>query len=204
MPTGSRIARENAATVVEKVHVKHQSKRDLRAGLLNARAALSAAERCSHDAAIAAAVLGWLSAHPAQVLGVYWPIRNEPDLHGLYAQLAASEVQLALPVMTGSDRPLSFAKWMPGEEMEIDRWGIATPRVILNVMPDALLIPCVGYDLRRFRLGYGAGYYDRTLATDPRPQAIGIAYTTCRTEFEVEPHDCAMDIVLTEATRTQD
>lgn len=199
MPTGPRIARENAATVVEKVQVKHQSKRDLRANLLNTRAALSDAERLANDAAIGAAVVAWLRAHPTRVLGVYWPIRGEPDLRSLYAQLAAGGMQLALPVMVGADAPLLFARWVPGDEIKIDRWGIATPGIVAGITPQALLIPCVGYDTRGFRLGYGAGYYDRTLEAAPRPQAIGIAYTAGRAEFAVETHDRAMDVVITEA-----
>ena len=198
MPTDSRIARENATTVAEKAHVKHQSKRDLRTTLLNARVALAATERRAHDAAIGLTVAAWLAAHPAQVLGVYWPIRGEPDLHGLYARLEASGVRLALPVMVGADAPLTFAAWSPGDAIQIDRWGIATPINTLVVQPQALLIPCVGYDTRRFRLGYGAGYYDRTLTSVPRPQAIGIAYSGSRADFEVESHDRAMDVVITE------
>ena len=199
MPTSSRIARENDPTVVEKVHVKHQSKRDLRTSLLNARAALPVAERIANDAAISAAVLAWLKVHPVRILGVYWPIRGEPDLRGLYAQLVATGVALALPVMTGVEAPLMFAGWTPGEAMQIDRWGIATPSVVVSATPQALLIPCVGYDTRGFRLGYGAGYYDRTLAATPRPQAIGIAYSAGRAAFTVEAHDRAMDVVITEA-----
>ena len=199
MPTGLRIARENAATVVEKVHVKHQSKRDLRTRLLNARAALPALDREAHDAAIGAAVLAWLSAHPVQVLGVYWPIRGEPDLRDVYAKLATSGVRLALPVMVGTDAPLVFHAWAPGDTVDMDRWGIATPKAAVAVMPQALLIPCVGHDALGFRLGYGAGFYDRTLAIPPRPQAIGIAYASGRAEFEVEPHDRAMDVLISEA-----
>ena len=194
-----RIARENTATVAKKVHVKHQSKRDLRASLLNVRAALSDAERLANDAAIGAAVVVWLRTHPVRILGVYWPIRGEPDLRSLYGQLAAGGMQLALPVMVGADAPLIFARWAPGDEMQIDRWGIATPSVVTGVTPQTLLIPCVGYDTRGFRLGYGAGYYDRTLAATPRLQAIGIAYTAGRTEFAVEAHDRAMDVVITQA-----
>ena len=198
MPTGSRIARENAATVVEKVHVKHQSKRDLRASLLNARAALPDAERCAHDDAIGTAVVTWLRRHPVQVLGVYWPIRAEPDLRGSYAQLAAAGVQLALPVVAGKAAPLVFARWTPGDPVEIDRWGIATPVTTIHIAPQALLIPCVGFDGRGFRIGYGGGFYDRTLAADPRLEAIGIAYACGRTDFEAETHDRAMDVVITE------
>lgn len=199
MAIDPRIARENTATVVEKAHVKHQSKRDLRACLLNARAALPAAERIAHDAVIAAAVEAWLMQNPVQILGVYWPIRSEPNLRDLYAALAARGVRLALPVVVGVDAPLLFAAWAPGDAVILDRWGIATPDITVAVRPQALLIPCVGYDARGFRLGYGAGYYDRTLATHPPPQAIGIAYTTGLATFDVEPHDRALDVVITEA-----
>ena len=199
MPTGLRIARENAATVEQKAQMKHQSKGDLRAGLLNARAALPAVERHAHDVAIGAAVAAWLEARPVQVLGVYWPIRGEPDLRTLYGFLVRSGVQLALPVMAGADAPLTFAAWAPGDAVRLDCWGIGTPVVNDRVTPQALLIPCVGYDARGFRVGYGGGYYDRTLACPTPPQAIGIAYTCARADFEIESHDRAMDVVITEA-----
>ena len=202
MPTGSRIARGNAATVVEKVHVKHQSKRELRASLLKLRATLSEASRRAHDAAIGAAVTAWLKSYPVQVLGVYWPIRGEPDLREVYPQLIAAGVRLALPVMVENDAPLVFAGWAPGEPVEMDRWGIATPTAAVGITPQALLIPCVGYDGRGFRIGYGAGFYDRTLAHLPQVQAIGIAYTIGRADFEVEPHDRAMDVMITETAVT--
>jgi 5-formyltetrahydrofolate cyclo-ligase len=62
-----------------------------------------------------------------------------------------------------------------------------------------LLIPCVGFNTARFRLGYGGGFYDRTLALSPRPFALGIAYQLSRAEFAAQAHDVAMDTVLTEA-----
>ncbi|MBC7413635.1 MAG: 5-formyltetrahydrofolate cyclo-ligase [Herminiimonas sp.] len=180
--------------------MKQRSKRDLRTHLIDARSALPAAERSLHDAAIGAAVLRWLARHPVDSVGVYWPIRGEPDLRILYAHLAESGVQLALPLVIGADTPLAFAAWTPGDAVTLNRWGIGTPDVVVPVSPQVLLIPCVGYDAAGHRLGYGAGYYDRTLAEGAPPQAIGIAYTLSLAEFAVEAHDRPMDIVLTEAT----
>ncbi len=68
-----------------------------------------------------------------------------------------------------------------------------------EVAPELLLIPCVGFNQERFRLGYGGGFYDRTLAARPRPRAIGVAYECSRAEFSVEAHDIALDAVVTEA-----
>jgi 5-formyltetrahydrofolate cyclo-ligase len=70
------------------------------------------------------------------------------------------------------------------------------PQVI--VQPQALLIPCVGFNRQRMRLGYGGGYYDRTLAASPRPLAIGIAYRGSLATFAADPYDIALDAIITE------
>lgn len=207
MTSKSRIARASATTVAEKTHPAREadgepgaaSRAVLRRALLAARAAMPAEVRAAHDRAIAGGVSAWLARQAVTVLGVYWPIRCEPDLRALYKSLQADGIQLALPVMQGKDAPLLFAAWDAGAALEVDRWGIATPSARRVVMPQALLIPCVGFDASGYRLGYGAGFYDRTLASSPRPQAIGIAYAQARAAFTVAPHDIAMDLVITES-----
>src|ERR1700757_659094 len=100
-----------------------QNKVNLRHTLLTSRDALSADLRAHNDLAIGEHVINWLSAHPAKSLGVYWPIRNEPDLHAIYPVLAAQGVQLALPVVTDHHAPLKFLSWMPGDELAKDKMG---------------------------------------------------------------------------------
>ena len=133
------------------------------------------------------------------LLGVYWPIRGEPDLQDMYAGLTAAGVKLALPLITDHQSPLQFAAWTPGQAMVLDRWGIATPVATTLVAPHALLVPCLGFNDERFRLGYGGGYYDRTLAQAPRQTAIGVAHESGRTAFAAQIHDIAMDVIITEA-----
>lgn len=167
--------------------------------LLTQRQELTPEMRAQQDAALRRHLLEWLARNPVHCLGVYWPIRGEPDLRELYGELAERDVQLALPIVVAPDAPLSFSAWTPGEPMEKGAMKVpipAAPRQTLT--PEALLIPCVGFNRERVRLGYGGGFYDRTLAQTPRPIAIGIAYHQAVTDFAADLHDIALDIVLTD------
>ena len=175
----------------------------LRESLALVRRAIPAPQKSLWDAAIGHRVLAWWRAemaHAAGPLGVYWPLRGEPDLSIAYAELADSGVRLALPVVLARDAALGFAAWTPGEAMVKDSMGVAVPAV-LRVLerPPVLLVPCLGFDAQRYRLGYGGGYYDRTLAAQPRPLTVGIAYACQQTEFASAPHDVALDRMITEA-----
>ena len=178
-------------------------KADLRQALLAARRALDPADKARRDTQIGARVLDWWRRQAdagAAVLGVYWPLRGEPDLAPAYAQLAGSGVRLVLPVVLARGTALGFAEWRPGEAMEKDAMGVAVPAAArMAAPPDALLVPCLGFNEGGYRLGYGGGYYDRTLATLPRPATAGIAYACQAVHFAVLPHDVALDVVLTDA-----
>jgi 5-formyltetrahydrofolate cyclo-ligase len=178
------------------------AKAALRRHLLQARRAVSAELRAVWGQAIAARLQQWCGQHQPRSMGVYWPIQAEPDLLALYPALAASGIQLALPVVQGKDAPLTFIPWAPGDVMKKDAYGIPIPALRDKpVWPEVLLIPCVGFNPGKYRLGYGGGYYDRTLAAVPgsRPPAtIGIAYQSGLAEFGHEPHDAALDFVITE------
>jgi 5,10-methenyltetrahydrofolate synthetase len=178
---------------------KRPLKSELRSLLLATRHAVTAAQRAQSDAAISNRVLALHRAEPLRTLGVYWPIRSEPDLQNLYAELSAQGVSLALPFVLSKYQPLRFAAWKPGDPLEKDAMGIAVPANEKRfLLPEALLIPCVGFNAAAVRLGYGGGYYDRTLAVSPRPTAIGIAYECCKADFVSEPHDIPLDFVITE------
>ena len=171
----------------------------LRQTLLAHRQAIPAEVRSGWNAAIGARVRAWWNANPAQIIGVYWPIRNEPDLRDTYAVLAGKGVKLALPIVTNGNAPLAFVRWLPGAAMVKDAYGVMVPQDVSDIVkPDALLVPCVGFNAANIRLGYGGGFYDRTLAEPPRPLAIGIAYECCRADFAGDPHDIALDEVITE------
>ncbi|OGB27699.1 MAG: 5-formyltetrahydrofolate cyclo-ligase [Burkholderiales bacterium RIFCSPLOWO2_02_FULL_57_36] len=174
------------------------NKTDLRRSLLAARGVIATdlRERC--DMAIAERICMWLKENPVQSLGVYWPIKSEPDLRALYDDLSRKGIKLALPVVTGQDAPLAFAAWTPGDTLARDACGVPTPVERNLIRPEGLLIPCVGFNADNIRLGYGGGYYDRTLAEKPRPIAIGIAYSSARAAFNAGPHDVALDLVITD------
>lgn len=170
----------------------------LRRTLLSVRSAIDASARQRMDSSICNAVLAWWSTHPVPELGVYWPIRGEPDLRFAYAELAARGARLSLPVVIGKHAPLKFSAWTPDDALAQDELGLPIPAVLRWVLPAALLIPCVGFNACRMRLGYGGGFYDQTLAGETRPLAIGIAYACGLTVFEADPHDVPLDRVITE------
>lgn len=171
----------------------------LRRMLLNTRHAIPESQKNEWDAAIAARVEERLRALSIESLGVFWPIRGEPDLLALYERLAQAGMALSLPVVVGKGLPLEFAAWQPGDAMIKDAFGVPTPaqKRMVN-MPQALLIPCVGFNAQCFRLGYGGGFYDRTLAAPPRPVTLGIAYSCQGIEFTPGPRDIALDEIITE------
>jgi len=170
----------------------------LRRELLANRQAIPPEVRRDFDALIGAHVLAWHDRHPAGVIGVYWPIRGEPDLRECYAALAARGVRLALPIVVDKDAPLRFIEWKPGDAMTKDAYGVSVPVSGNPLQPDALLIPCVGFNEGRYRLGYGGGFYDRTLERTPRPVTVGIGYECARTRFDADAHDVPLDYLITE------
>ncbi|WP_229505658.1 5-formyltetrahydrofolate cyclo-ligase [Massilia genomosp. 1] len=177
----------------------------MRATLKAARRALDPLDKARRDALIGARVLAWWRAHSTreadQVLGVYWPLRGEPDLQPLYLELARAGVPLALPLVVAPDSALAFVAWVPGEAMVSDRMGVAVPAEQRMVdRPGLLLVPCLGFTAERYRLGYGGGYYDRTLEDAPRPVTVGVAYQADQVAFAEGQHDVALDVVLTEGS----
>jgi len=106
-----------------------------------------------------------------------------------------------LPVVVNKEAPLEFFPWRPGEALVKDAMGVPVPSHTKNALqPHGLLIPCVGFNPDRIRLGYGGGWYDRTLALAPRPLAIGIGYACALASFDAAPHDIALDRIITESS----
>lgn len=174
-------------------------KADLRQRLLALRRGLDGAARARWDGAIGARVVDWWRGAGLDALGVYWPLRDEPDLHAAYAELARLGARLLLPVVVRPDAALEFAHWTIGEAMVKDRMGVAVPAELrLAACPPALLVPCLGFNAGRYRLGYGGGYYDRTLARQPRPRTLGVAYACLAAEFASDGHDIPLDGIVTE------
>ncbi|MDB5949025.1 MAG: 5-formyltetrahydrofolate cyclo-ligase [Massilia sp.] len=171
----------------------------LRRALIAARAAIDPARKAEWDAAIGARLVAWWRAQRVPALGVYWPLRGEADLSVAYSELAQAGVRLALPVVLARDAALGFADWQPGEAMLKDAMGVLVPADLRMVaLPPALLVPCLGFNADGYRLGYGGGYYDRTLEHLPRPFTLGIAYACLAAQFASGPHDVALDRIVTE------
>jgi 5-formyltetrahydrofolate cyclo-ligase len=172
----------------------------LRKQLLARRAQIAAVDKAGFDAIIGERVLAWVAHNGIEQIGVYWPLRGEPALAAAYQALAGRGVQLLLPVVVARDAALGFTEWQPGEALVKDQMGVAVPAILrMAGRPQALLIPCLGFNAERFRLGYGGGYYDRTLEKTPRPLTAGVAYACLLADFASAPHDVALDLVITEA-----
>jgi 5,10-methenyltetrahydrofolate synthetase len=179
-----------------------EDKASVRRRLTAARRALDPGDKARWDAQISRHLLALQDETGLTELAVFWPLAGEPDLHAAYAALADHGVQLLLPVVLERAAPLGFAQWLPGEPMHRDTMGIAVPeRLRMAPRPGALLLPCLGFTVDKFRLGYGGGYYDRTLEAAPRPLTIGVAYECMRAGFPGEAHDVALDIMITERDR---
>lgn len=149
---------------------------------------------------LCALLSGW-ALQPGCVLSGYWPIKAEPDLRPVLTDLHRAGVTIALPVVETRAAPLVFRRWTPETQMLRGAWNIPVPPPKAEVLtPDISLAPCLGWDESCFRLGWGGGYFDRTLAAPSRrPVTIGIALTAARlpTIFP-QPHDIPLDHILTE------
>lgn len=133
-----------------------------------------------------------------------WPFRNEPDLRPLMQSwLAEGKPGFAalLPVVVDAGSALAFRAWTPESPMLIDRYGIPSPASGEFLTPEALLIPVNAFDADGYRLGYGGGFFDRTLASlDPLPLAIGVGFELARVDsIHPEAHDMRLDAVVSEA-----
>jgi 5-formyltetrahydrofolate cyclo-ligase len=182
-----------------------EDKAALRRQLLALRAGLDPAQTMQWDADIGAQLLAWWRAQAVgsiDAIGVYWPLRGEPDLSAAYLELRRLGVQLALPLVQQRAAPLAFCAWEPGEAMEKDAMGVAVPVARrLLAMPPAIVVPCLGFNAQGMRLGYGGGFYDRTLAQLPRPRTVGVAYGCLSAPFAGAAHDIALDLILTETLK---
>ncbi|MFM8796782.1 MAG: 5-formyltetrahydrofolate cyclo-ligase [Betaproteobacteria bacterium] len=144
----------------------------------------------------------WLVGRSEVAIGAYWPIKGEFDaLPALYRWAEADGQRIiGLPVILRENKRLQFHAWWPGCPMEDDAYGIPKPKDTPQFEPQLLLVPCVGFGPNGYRLGYGGGFYDRTLASlKPRPLTVGLAYSHGHVPWlQPEPHDVPLDVILTE------
>ncbi len=169
-----------------------------RNALIAARRAISTPMRKKWDAQIAEQVVAWCEEHSIKKAGLYNSIQAEPCLCEIFPLLSEMGIELSFPIAPDKKQPLTFAVWKLGDQLMKDRFGILIPLETAPVTePEVVFIPCVGFTTERYRLGYGCGFYDRTLAERPHIKSVGIAYRFCQCEMEVMSHDIAMDCIIT-------
>lgn len=176
-----------------------------RVQLLAERAALAVAARQAAAETIAGHLDALLATRFPSIEGLtlsaWWPIKAELNLRHWLESLLARGARVALPVVLTPAAPLAFRLWTPECKMVRGFWKIPVPAEGPEVVPDVTLAPLVGWDAAGYRLGYGGGYFDRTLAAlAPRPLAIGIGLNAAQVDtIFPQPHDIPMDAIVTEA-----
>src|SRR3954451_21709449 len=167
--------------------------------LLMLRQAVPAYERRRLGALIETELRAIIATRPG-ILGVYWPFRAEFDPRPLIDWAVASGHTVALPVVIDRKGPLEYRAWRPGERLVDGVWNIPVPEKRDIVVPSTVLAPLVGFDRTCYRLVYGGGYFDRTLASlSPRPLAIGVGFEFQALETIHPQHfDVPMAAIVTE------
>ena len=173
-------------------------RRALRQEMAARRAALADPEHAALSARIVAHAEAAL-ARPA-IAAFCWPIKHEPDVRALLQSWREAGVRAALPVVVAEHEALRFRECEPDTPLAADRYGIPTPSAGDWLTPDLILLPLNGFDGAGYRLGYGGGYFDRTLAAlSPRPLAVGVGFEINRVaSIRPQPHDQRLDWIITE------
>ena len=177
-------------------------KQRLRAAALIARQAAFDVHGKDASRRLAAHGLDFLHLKPGSIISGFAAIRDEIDPSALMLWLHEEGFSLALPVMVGKKQPLLMRAWSPGDAMASAAWGIAEPLDDKPIVePDVLLVPLLAFDARGHRLGYGGGFYDRTLAdlrAKKKVVAVGLAYDELKVDgVPTESYDQRLDWVLT-------
>jgi len=147
---------------------------------------------------LAAHVLaGWTFA-PGVVIAGFWPLPGEIDIRPLLHALVERGHPVVLPVTPPRGHPLTFGRWRPGDTLVVGRFGTFSP-IGEALAPGTLLVPLLAFDATGRRLGYGGGYYDRTLAALPGRDTVGCAFAAQQVDCVfAEPHDIRLDLIATE------
>jgi 5-formyltetrahydrofolate cyclo-ligase len=180
-----------------------EAKRVARTGARAAREAAHARFGAAAGAAVCENVLRALGDRPPTTVSAYWPMSSELDVTSLLVALDKAGHAVALPVVVARGRPLAFRRWRPGDTLVPGGFGTLAPRADAAALtPRVLIVPLLAFDRAGYRLGYGGGYYDRTLAALRREgavTAIGVAFA----EQEVArvprgPGDEPLDLIVTD------
>lgn len=173
----------------------------IRQNALRAREALDDVRHQALNEALCSHLDLLLAELAPQCLAFCWPWRREPDLRAWMERwLQAAPGRLAaLPVVQEKHAAMHFRQWLPGAPMAMDRYGIPYPDGSAEVRPDVVLVPLNAFDAAGFRLGYGGGYFDRTLAALDA-LAVGVGFELGRVDSVLpQAHDLPMDWIVTEA-----
>ena len=172
-----------------------------RAELMARREAIAAEDHRRWSTAITASLEQGFPLLQKNIVGFCWPYRGEYDPQPAMNFLHVHGATLALPEVLENGAPLRFRQWWPEAPMKTGAYAIPVPDNTEVMTVGAIIMPLVGFDQQGYRLGYGGGYFDRTLAaTDPRPLTIGVAFEILRLDsVHPQPHDIAMDFIVTEA-----
>ncbi|MEI8296502.1 MAG: 5-formyltetrahydrofolate cyclo-ligase [Pseudomonadota bacterium] len=171
-----------------------------RAALIARRLAASAVDHADWSGRIEHSLRAGFPLLERLVVGFCWPYQGEFDARTVVSELHRRGARAALPVVVGKGLPLEFREWWPGVGMVNGAYDVPIPDGTPALTPDVLLIPAVGVGNRGDRLGYGGGFFDRTLAAlSPRPLTLALAFELSRIPTsDPQPHDILMDFVVTE------
>ncbi len=188
----------------------------LRVRLKQARKEMSVADRQRASLLIRARLFTWLATTrtaceqagtaPPGIVAGFWPLADEPDLVALYRQWHDNGIVVTLPVMQPAEQTLQFHRWQPDTELISAGFGVFEPRATDPLIPDLVLVPTLGFTPDADRLGYGKGFYDRTLAgfvsINHRPTTIGVAWDNANLHeldpsYQAADHDHRLDAIIT-------
>ncbi|MCD0503499.1 5-formyltetrahydrofolate cyclo-ligase [Bordetella petrii] len=186
----------------------------LRARLRQARANVPENQRSRGGLLMRGRLYTWLNAAREQAdkrghkapasVAAFWPLEHEPDLRPLLEQWSQAGIAIALPAIRAAAEPLEFRAWTPGAPLSPGPYNVQEPVADRPVLrPDVILVPTLGYTLQADRLGYGGGYYDRTLAALRQAghdfTAIGVAWNEGLLDdaYQAAAHDERLDAILT-------
>ena len=180
--------------------VVRQWRKTERERLIAARLVVPAEQRADMAVRLAVELDRIVGDVDGRVISVYWPFRGEPDLRPWLASVVGRGGVGALPIVIEKARPLIFRAYRPGDPLEKGVWNIPVPTRDVQVVPDVTIAPVVGFDAACYRLGYGGGFFDRTLAAMPKkPLVIGVGYDMQRIgSIQPQSHDIPMDVIVTE------
>ncbi len=183
-------------------------KADVRAAARDARDALASGLGAAAATGAAARFMSALpltrAAGTGAIVAGYMPMRSEIDPRLLMDRLAGAGSVLCLPDVVAEGTPLEFRRWMPDDRLDTGRYGISVPAPEADILvPDLVLVPMLAFDREGHRMGYGGGYYDRTIARlreEGDVLTVGLAFSgQVRDDLPVAPHDMRLDWIVTES-----